>query len=88
VFEIAEVFCAASRPFVLPEMAKTDEVHRYSIFPEASNLKKSLKSGGSRIVAIIDGSHQFHGGKPFTGCPRSPIRAIVRRFEERRNGNH
>src|ERR1039457_6551005 len=51
---------------------------RYSTSCEFNNLKNSLKSGGSRIVAIVDLPHELEGFQSFQGCLGLPIRLLVR----------
>src|SRR5436190_15405561 len=49
----------------------------YSTLFEVSNLKKSLKSGGSRIVAIDDLPHQFQRFHALFGRLGAPVLAVV-----------
>src|SRR4051812_17555724 len=51
---------------------------RYSADFEFNNFKNSLKSRGSRIVAIGDLAQQFEGFEAFGGGLGHPVLAIVR----------
>ena len=50
---------------------------------EFNNLKNSLKSGGSWVVAIDDLALELDGGKAGGGGLGVPIGAVIRRRMER-----
>lgn len=59
---------------------------RYSTRSEFSNLKNSLKSLGSWIVAIVDLSKELEGAQPLGGRAGAPIVAVVARVAQARDG--
>src|SRR5690349_13296570 len=60
---------------------------KYSTPLEFSNLKNSLKSGGTCIVSICNLPHQFRGLQPVLwGCPM-PEFYLVRLLLQRTNSN-